>query len=156
MKELRHRGRSVLLAVGLLVLALSACSEAELVESEPSEPHPTVSIYRVNAADLGSETVEMRANEPILFGASCRSGPVGRVSAPGIVQVGDMVSAGDYSFRVGIIKIHQFNRDFVFGGETIARAGDIQCVLAEDERALPSDDDCEALWLYAPSCMPIG
>jgi hypothetical protein len=86
------------------------------------------------------------------LGLSCSSGPVGDVPGLEKVSIGDTIRYGDYSFRVGLIEVTRFNKDFSWGGTEIARTGELVCVLAADKASLPREDDCDALWIRAAGC----
>ncbi len=101
--------------------------------------------YRATAVEVAGGTATLLSHESILFGLSCNSGPVGDLPNLRQVKLGDTVTLKKYSFHVGLIKVTRFLEDMGWGGNTIAKKGDIVCVLAADEKALPSDDDCEAL-----------
>ncbi|MEE8113378.1 MAG: hypothetical protein V3T23_03390, partial [Nitrososphaerales archaeon] len=111
--------------------------------------------YRATAVEVAGGTATLLSHESFLFGLSCRSGPVGDLPNLRQVKLGDTITLKDYSFRVGLIEVTRFLDDASWGGNTIAKKGDIVCVLAADERALPSDDDCEALWVRIPKCRSV-
>jgi hypothetical protein len=111
--------------------------------------------YRATSVEVASGTATLLSHESVLFGLSCSSGPVGDLPNLKQVELGDTITLKNYSFRVGVIEVTRVLEDMSWAGETIAKKGDIVCVLAADEKALPSDDDCEALWVHIPQCRPI-
>ena len=111
--------------------------------------------YRATAVEVAGGTATLLSHESILSGLSCRSGPVGELPNLRQVKLGDAITLKNYSFRVGLIEVTRFLEDASWGGNTIARKGDVVCVLAANESALPSDDDCEALWVRIPKCRPL-
>lgn len=111
--------------------------------------------FLATSVDVSQGEVTLFSHESILLGLSCKSGPVCKLTGLKTISIGDMIKCGKYSFRVGIIKVSKFNEDVTWGGETIAKKGDVVCVVAENEDALPSDKDCDALWLRIVNCRPL-
>ena len=88
-------------------------------------------------------------------GISCKSGPVGKPSLSE-VRLGDTLKQGNYSFKVGIIEVTKHTSDMRMGDKTLAKKGDIECVLAADRSKLPYDDKkCQALWVRIINCRPL-
>lgn len=65
------------------------------------------------------------------------------------VEIGDQIVLGKYSFRVGIIEVVRYKQDIKATG---AKAGDVECILAPDEKRLPYNDKCDALWVRITNC----
>jgi hypothetical protein len=103
-------------------------------------------------ADLSGAKATLFKHESILLGLSCRSGPVGELINLQRVSLGDTIRYGEYSFVVGIIEVTLFKKDVSWSGEVLGRKGEVNCVLAADKQSLPSDDDCDALWVLARGC----
>lgn len=129
------------LLAGLIVLGPSVTGASD-----------TFSARRIDAS---RGNAVMHSHERILLGLSCRSGPVGTLTGLSGIQLGDTLSLGKHSFRVGVIEVTRYSRDMRFGGQTIARKGDIECVLAASRAMLPYDDDCHALWVRITDCHPL-
>ncbi len=110
---------------------------------------------RAMAIEVLEQSATILSHESILLGLSCKSGPVGELPNLRHVKIGDTISYKDYSFRVGLIKVTKFLEDARWSGQTIAKKGDIVCVLAADERSLPSEDRCKALWVRISKCRPL-
>jgi len=83
------------------------------------------------------------------------SGPVGELKGLKTIRIGDNIDYGKYSFRVGVITATRLTKDLVIGGEVHARKGETICVVAANHAALPSEDDCDALWLNIKNCWPL-
>lgn len=111
--------------------------------------------FLATSIDISEREVTLYSHESILLGLSCKSGPVGKLTGLRTISIGDTIKHGKYSFRVGIIKVSKFNEDASWGGKTIAKKGDVVCVVAANEDALPSDKDCDALWLRIVNCQPL-
>ena len=111
--------------------------------------------FHATSIDVAQGEVTLYSHESILLGLSCKSGPVGKLTGLRTISIGDTIKHGKYSFRVGIIKVSKFNEDASWGGKTIAKKGDVVCVVAANEDALPSDKDCDALWLRIVNCKPL-
>ncbi len=111
--------------------------------------------YRVNEIKVVGGSAKLLSHESILLGLSCRSGPVGDLPNLSQVSIGDTITLGKYTFKVGLIEVTKYLEDASWRGNTIAKKGDIVCVVAADEKALPHEDDCEALWVRIPNCLPI-
>jgi hypothetical protein len=111
--------------------------------------------FFATSIDVSHGEVTLYSHESILLGLSCKSGPVGKLTELRTISIGDTIKHGKYSFRVGIIKVSKFNEDASWGGKTIAKKGDVVCVVAANEDALPSDKDCDALWLRIVNCLPL-
>ena len=97
----------------------------------------------------------MYTHEKVLLGLSCRSGPVGKLSDLSEVRIGDTLTLGIYSFRVGIIEVTRYGRDIKSSGQTIAKKGDTECILAASSAMLPYEDKCQALWVRIKNCQPL-
>lgn len=102
--------------------------------------------------DLSSSSAVLNSHESILLGLSCKSGPIGMLEGVSVIKIGDTVTAGGRSFRVGIIEVTKYNEDAKWGNEVLAKKGDVVCVLAPNAASLPYDDDCNALWVNVPGC----
>ena len=101
-----------------------------------------------------SDTVELMTHESILFGISCVSGPQTELHLD-TVSVGDHISAGEYSFTVGVIDCQRWNRDVEIGKLLSVKKGQTSCSIAPSYAALPREDDCQALWIYVPNAKVI-
>jgi hypothetical protein len=133
-------------AVFVIVACLLGPSTVQALETIKS---------RAMAVEALDQSATLLSHESILFGLSCKSGPVGELPDLRQVKIGDTISYKSYSFTVGLINVTKLFEDARWGGETIAKKGDIVCVLAADERSLPSEDRCKALWVYIPKCRPL-
>jgi len=111
--------------------------------------------FLATRVDVSQGEVTLFSHESILLGLSCISGSVGKLDGLNTISIGDTIKYDKYSFRVGIIKVSKFKEDATWGGETIAKKGDVVCVVAANEDALPSDKDCSALWLRIVNCRPL-
>ncbi len=131
-----------------LVLASLGGSESALAGD--------IETYPVTSIDASQGEATLFSHESVLLGLSCASGPIGKLSGLSIVNIGDTLIHGKYSIRVGLIEVSKFNKDIRGpGGGTIAKKGDVVCVLAANRRALPSEDDCNALWVRIVNCRPL-
>ncbi len=110
---------------------------------------------RATVVEVLDQPATLFSHESVLFGLSCKSGPVGELHNLHQVKIGDTISHKAYSFRVGLIEVTKFLEDARWGGETIAKKGDVVCVLAADEESLPSEGRCKALWVRIPKCRPV-
>ncbi len=97
----------------------------------------------------------MYRHRGILFGMPCISGPVGKLQNKGIIKIGDLIAVNKYELKIGIIKVSKCNEDFGYGENIICLKGENICVIAADKNALPSEDDCDALWIRARPCTPL-
>ena len=111
--------------------------------------------FKVTSIDVSQGEVTLYSHESILLGLSCESGPVGKVTGLRTISIGDVINHEKYTFQVGVIQVSKFNQDASWGGETIAKKGDVVCVVAANEDALPSEKDCDALWLRITNCRPL-
>jgi hypothetical protein len=111
--------------------------------------------FFATSVDVSQGEVTLFSQESILLGLSCKSGPVGKLTGLKTISIGDTINHDKYSFRVGIIKVSKFNEDATWDGKTIVKKGDLVCVAAANEDALPSDKDCDALWLRIVNCRPL-
>ena len=129
---------------------------------QPAVPQPNVSPaqmvteFSATSIDVSKGDVTLYSHERVLLGLSCRSGPVGKLTGLKTISIGDTINHEEYSFKVGIIEVTKFNEDLSSDGETIAKKGEVVCVVAENEDALPSDKDCDALWLRIVNCQPFN
>lgn len=111
-----------------------------------------VTTFYASRVALPATSATLYSHEPLFLGISCKSGPVGQLEGPTVIGLGDTVSAGGKSFRVGIIEVNEYNEEVRIGNDIIARKGDVICILAPDEESLPYDNDCDALWVRARGC----
>jgi hypothetical protein len=111
--------------------------------------------FRAKIVEVEDGVATLFSHESALFGLSCSSGPIGELENIKIIKLGDTIFLNNYEFMVGIINVTRFLEDASWGGTKIAKKGDVVCVLAADEAALPSDGDCDALWVRIPHCRPL-
>ena len=111
--------------------------------------------FPATSIDVSQGEVTLYTHESVLLGLSCKSGSVAKLIGLRTISIGDTIKHEKYSFRVGIIKVSKFNQDASWGGKTIAKKGDVVCVVAANEDALPSEKDCDALWLRINNCRPL-
>ena len=130
-------------------LAFFPLIAAGRISAQDIETYPATSIN----ASQGEAT--LFSHERVLLGLSCKSGPIAKMPGLSTVSIGDTLAHGKYSFHVGIIEVSRYKKDVRSGGTTFARAGDVICVLAANRRALPFEDDCDALWVRIVNCQPI-
>ena len=102
--------------------------------------------------DVSRSKITLLINEPKMMGLTCFSGPIGELNGLSRIKIGDTIKYGKYKFSVGIIQATKFYSEFAFGGEVFARKGETVCVVAANNAALPSEDDCDALWLRIRDC----
>ena len=114
-----------------------------------------VNAFNAKSIDVTKGEVTLYSHESILLGLSCKSGPVSKLTGLRTISIGDTIKYGKYAFRVGIIKVSKFNEDAKLDGKTMAKKGDMVCVVAANENALPSEKDCNALWLRIVNCQPL-
>lgn len=114
-----------------------------------------IETYSATSINASQGDATLFSHERVLLGLSCKSGPIAKMSGLSTVNIGDTLTHGKYSFRVGIIEVSRHKKDVRSGGTTYARAGDVICVVAANRRALPYDDDCDALWVRITNCQPI-
>lgn len=114
-----------------------------------------VETYTATSINASQGDATLFSHERVLLGLSCKSGPISKITGLSTVSIGDTLTHGKYSFRVGIIEVSRHKKDVRSGGTTYARAGDVICVVAANRRALPYEDDCDALWVRITNCQPI-
>lgn len=114
-----------------------------------------IETYPATSIDASQGEATLFSHESVLLGLSCKSGPIGKFSGLSTVSIGDTLTHGKYSIRVGLIQVSKFNKDLDLGGGMIVKKGDVDCVLAASRRALPTEDDCDALWVRIVNCRPL-
>ncbi len=114
-----------------------------------------VQTFSAQSIDASQGDATLYSHERILLGLSCKSGPVGKLPGLATISIGDKIIYKNYSLRVGIIEVSRFNQDATWAGSTIAKKGDIVCVVASSRETLPSEKDCNALWLRIVNCRPL-
>ena len=114
---------------------------------------PEMKRQHVQAVEM-LDKATMYSKTPRFLGVTCRTAPVGEVAGLKQVKVGDTVSLGDFSIKVGVIEAVSFSEDLVAkDGQVLVRKGEVQCAVAANERALPYDQRrCDALWVFASRC----
>jgi hypothetical protein len=130
----------------IIVFCLLSPSFVQAIEPETS---------RAVAVEALDQSATLLSHESVLLGLSCKSGPVGELPNLRQVKIGDVITYKGYSFRVGLIEVTKFFEDMKSGRQTIAKKGDVVCVLAADERSLPYEDRCKALWVRIAKCRPL-
>lgn len=112
-----------------------------------------VEIFNVNTIDVSQGEITLFAEESTILGLSCTSGSKGKLSGLNTIKIGDIIKYEKYSFRVGIIEVSKVN-DYLNAKENVVQNSEVTCVVAENESALPYDEDCDALWLRIVNCRP--
>ena len=130
----------------IFVLCLFSSSYVQATEPQTS---------RAVAVEALDQSATLLSHESMLLGLSCRSGPVGQLPNLRLVKIGDVITYKGYSFRVGLIEVTKFTEDMKSGRQTIAKQGDVTCVLAADEQSLPYENRCKALWVLIAKCRPL-
>lgn len=105
--------------------------------------------------DVTDKEITLYSQEPIIFGFGCKGGAVGILTGLKTIRIGDVIRNDRYSFRVGIIQVARFNKDMSSEGSPGVKKGDVICLVAESEDALPSNKQCDALWLRIVNCRPL-
>ena len=146
--SLCRQGTRVKIHISLLIVVVYLLDSplGQALESETS---------RAMAVEVLDQSAALLSHESVFLGLSCKSGPVGALPNLRQVKIGDTISFKDYSFQVGLIEVTKFLEDVRSSGHTIAKKGDIVCVLAADEKSLPYKDRCKALWVRIAKCHPL-
>jgi hypothetical protein len=86
------------------------------------------------------------------------TGPVKGGPLPEIIRIGDTITLSGKSIRVGVIEVSEYLVDMKWGGEVLAQAGDVRCVIAASEDSLPSrhEDHRPTLWVTVMECEPLA
>ena len=113
-----------------------------------------VETYNAKAVLVKNGSAQLLKHASLPFGIQCKSGPVADMPELKQVRLGDTITMDKHTFQVGLIQVSRFTEDVVEDGKRTAKKGDRICLAAADESALPSSDDCKALWLYIPNCQP--
>ena len=137
--------RMIFSLIGILLVCLIAVDLAVYA----SDDIESLSATRI---DVSGKRVSLKYNEEKFFGVTCTSGTHQEVKGLSKISIGDNLSFGKHSFKVGVISAQRFIRDVCWNGELLGKKGQTTCVVAEDKSSLPSDKDCDALWLYVESC----
>ena len=131
-----------------LVLAFASYLVAAMASAAEMET------YNAKAVLVKSGQAQLLRHASLPFGLQCKSGPVGSLPKLRQVRLGDTIELEKHKFKVGVIQVHRYTEDQVENGRRTAKKGDKLCLAAADEAALPSADDCKALWVYVPDCQP--
>ena len=84
------------------------------------------------------------------------SGPVGKEGIPNLIRLGDVIDVKGKRIKVNYIIVTHYLTDLVSGGNILARAGDIKCVIVETQKDLPYDEGFrDKLWIKVEKCQPI-
>ncbi|HTN27910.1 MAG TPA: hypothetical protein VL180_09000 [Burkholderiales bacterium] len=133
-----------------LVVALVAASAIGSSSAIANDPDT----FNARRIDASRGDAVMYLHEQV--GPSCKSGQVGKLTGLSEVRLGDTVKQGNHSIQVGIIEVTKHNSDMTMGDKTLAKKGDIECVLAANSTMLPYDDKkCRALWVRITNCQPV-
>lgn len=80
-------------------------------------------------------------------------GPVGSEGIPAEIRIGDTMRVKDRVLNVNHIFWTRYLDRMQYGGEVLAEAGDVQCVLVATEEDLPySDEYRDRLWIVVKQC----
>ena len=111
---------------------------------------------RVNAIEA-MEKATLYSKKSAYLGFSCKTAPEGDITWLKQARLGDSVFLGKFSFKIGVIESVTFAEDLrTKDGKVLVAKGSTQCVLAENERALPYDEKrCDGLWVFIPQCRVI-
>ncbi len=117
---------------------------------------PEMKRQHVEAVEM-LDKATMYSKTPRFLGVTCRTAPVGDVAGLKQVKIGDTLSLGNFSIKVGVIEAVSFSEDLVAkDGRVLVRKGEVQCAVAANERALPYEKRrCDALWVFTPRCRVI-
>ena len=105
-----------------------------------------------NTIDTTNSIVVMSSHEAPERRRSCKPIVEAKTTNLGKISIGSSVEINDISFEVGVIKANKFHRDYTPFNVDVAKKDEIICVVAEDSSKLPSEPDCDALWLRIRDC----
>ena len=108
--------------------------------------------FQVNRVLIPQGNMTLFSHESFFLGVSCISGPVGEIQGIRELKIGDTIRSDSYSLKVGVIEATLYLKDVFWKGEIKARAGEVECVAAENHGKFPYDDDCDALWARIKPC----
>lgn len=143
---MKRSGRLLLAWLVMLVVGITVSLRAHALSVHAPR--------HVQSADLSDGQAEMYTHERKSgsSGSSCSERNLGKVRNLHTVQLGDTITLGDKSFRVGVIHAYvgRVKQDFWSGSVTYM---DLVCLLAANpDKMPPFKDDCDALWVLAEPC----
>lgn len=83
------------------------------------------------------------------------TGPVGSDGIPKTIKLGDTIRVKDKALVAKHIVVTYILEDMEWGGQVLAKKGDITCVIAESEKDFPGDVAADRLWINVKECKPI-
>ena len=125
-----------------------------LILSSTSFPE-SVEVRQVEKIIIQNGEAKLLQHESIMFGLSCKSGPIAQINDLTTLKINDEFKYQDLSFRIGLIQATTFNEDMIYNGKILGLKGQTTCAVAEDESQLPYEDDCSALWLAVQDCIVV-
>jgi hypothetical protein len=82
------------------------------------------------------------------------TGPVGKAGIPDVIRLGNVVTVNGKSIKVNYIFVTQYLVEMKWGRETLARPGDVKCVIVESEKDVPDDQEIDRRWISVDQCQP--
>lgn len=108
--------------------------------------------YSANSVEVSKGEVTLYNKESVFFGISCATGTVGIIKGLNKISIGDVVEFEGFKMKVGLIEAEEYLEDYQYRDLISYKKGDITCVIAQDLKSLPYDDDCDALWILVKGC----
>jgi hypothetical protein len=110
--------------------------------------------YRVNAIRVLNGSAMM--NEHRDYVLTQTSGSVGKEGIPDHIKLGDTVTVDGRTIQVRHILVTEILEDLKWGGKTLARKGDVRCMVVETEDDLPyGEEKRNRRWIIVEQCEPI-
>lgn len=68
------------------------------------------------------------------------------------LRIGDQIDAFDRTIRISFIVVQKHDRDIVYRGELITRAGTFSCIAFERPDDYPDERDLDRAWVRIQNC----
>ena len=81
------------------------------------------------------------------------SGPIDNISIPNIISLGDVIKNNKVSLEVKLIEVTKIEKDMIWKGNVIAKAGATHWVLVEEKKYLPHlENNIDKIWIFVSDC----
>jgi ankyrin repeat protein len=154
----RQRSRGMVLkgAIGLVVAIGLLIGVMFVMKKTTAESSADNRIREYKASSLRVLNQSATMHEDKNYFITQTRGPVGKEGIPEAIKLGDTVTVKGKTIHVKHIFVTDYLAEMKWGGQVLAKKGDVRCVVVESEENLPyGDDKRNRLWIYVEQCQPL-
>lgn len=135
------------------IFGVAGCSSEDHEPGQGAGRISKTTEYRATSIRVLNDSATMYEHKDYLV--TTTSGPVGKEGIPEVINIGDVIRVEDEQLQANIILVTEYNTDMKYGGQILARKGDVSCLVVEREADIPSDEERERLWINVVECLPL-